>query len=207
MGVKLREIDTVAVGRFNPHIVSPQWLVKEGVISSAVTVETKIAISNRTVAFRFTTGHLSWQVDYGRLVVSTETTSDTAAIVAKVVQKLPHTPLTAIGNNFRYGCNSADWKGRLPKLDDVGADQLVQYGEVQTVSWNASINRPDGSTVNVEVSVDPTELPSPMLTVSVNYHRQVGNAEDLVAAAQRFEEDQRASATFLESLLREKVEQ
>jgi hypothetical protein len=207
MGIKLYGIDTVVLGRFNPHIISPPWLVEENVIAEGETVEAEFAVVGRTVAFRFKTGDLTWRVDYERLNISTEKISDTAAIAAKVVKKLPHTPLTAIGNNFRYRCNLSQWKGRLPTLDDVGLDQLKEYGDVQSVGWKASVSWPDGVTVNTEVNLEPTESLSPMLTVNVNYHRQANSAVDLIAAAQRFEEDRKASATFLESLLREKAEQ
>ena len=208
MGVKLYEIDTVVLGRFNPHIISPPWLAKEAIIAEQEPVEAEIALMGRTVAFRFKTGDLTWQVDYTRLIISTEKISDTAAMAAKVVEKLPHTPLTAIGNNFRYRCSLSQWKGRLPKLDDVGFDQLKRYGEVQSVGWKASVRHSDGMTVNTDVSLEPTaESLSPMLTVNINYHRQVQSAADLIAAAHRFDEDRKASVTFLESLLREKAEQ
>ena len=193
------------IGRFNPHIISPPWLAQEGIIAKDETVEAEISVAGRTVAFRFKTGGFTWQVDYNQLIISTEKISDTAAIAAKVVERLRHTPLTAIGNNFRY--RSSEWKGRLPKLDDIGLDELKEYGDVQSVSWKASVSRPDGVTVNTEVSVEPTESLSPMLTANVNYHREVNSAEGLITAAQRFNEDRKASAAFLESLLREKVEQ
>ncbi|MHB1036792.1 MAG: hypothetical protein ACYC35_20300 [Pirellulales bacterium] len=194
------------LGRFNPYIIHPEWLTKEGIIAEGEAVEAEIAIGGREVAFRFKTGDFAWKVDYSRLIVSTEKNGDTAAIVAKVVEKLPHTPLMAIGNNFRYRCNRSKWTGRLPTLDDIGPDQLRAYGDVQSVGWKASVTQSGGVTLNTEVSLDLTEPVSPMLTVNVNYHRPVSSATELIAAAQRFAEDQKASVTFLESLLREKVE-
>ena len=207
MGVKLCKIDTVVIGRFNPHIISPPWLADQTIIAKEETIEAEMAVAGRTVVFRFKTGDLTWQVDYNRLIISTEKISDTAAIAAQVVERLPHTPLAAIGNNFCYRCSLSQWKGRLPKLDDVGFDQLKEYGDVQSVGWKASVGHPDGVTVNTEVSLEPTESLSPLLTVNVNYHREVNGAAELIAAAQRFGEDQKAGATFLESLLREKAEQ
>jgi len=206
MGATLYEIDTVVVGRFNPHIISPPWLAKESIIATGETVQAEIAVAGKAIAFRFRTGDLTWQVDFNRLMISAEKLLDTATIAAKVVEKLPHTPLTAIGSNFRYRCNLSQWKGRLPKLDDVGVDQLKEYGDVQSVGWKASINRPDGATLNVEVSLEPGQSLSPMLTANVNCHRQVNDAKMLIAAAQRFEDDRQSSATLIESLLREKVE-
>ena len=119
MGVTLYEIDTVVLGRFNPHIISPPWLAQEKIIVEGETVEAEIAVAGRAVAFRFKTGDLAWHVDYNQLIISTEKIADTAAIAAKVVEKLPHTPLAAIGSNFRYRCGLSEWKGRLPKLNDV----------------------------------------------------------------------------------------
>jgi len=206
MGVKLDAIDTVVAGRFNPHIISPPWLAKEGIIAEGETVEAQIGVVGRAVVFRFKTGDFIWQVDYNRLVVSAEKIADTASVVAKVIEKLPHTPITAFGNNFHYSCNLSEWKGCLPRLENVGMDQLKEYGDVQSMGWKASISQADSVTVNVEMSIEPTESP-PKVSVNLNYHRQVNAAADLVTAAQRFEEDRKASATLLESLLREKVEQ
>ncbi len=207
MALKLHEIDTVVLGRFNPHIICPPWLAKQKIIAEEETGEAEIAITGRAIALRFKTGDLTWQVDSNRLNISSEKISDTAAIAAKVVKKLPHTPLNAIGNNFRYQCSLSDWDGRLPKLDDVGFDQLGKYGDVQSVGWKASISQSDGVTVNTEMTLEPTELPSPMLTVNVNYHRQVNDAGELIAAAKEFQKDQQASAAFIESLLHERIEQ
>ena len=207
MGFKLFAVHTVAAGAFNPQIISPPWLLKEQVIAEPKPVEVQFAQVGRAFAFRFKIGDLAWQVDFMQLVVSSENVStDTAAVIAKVVEKLPHTPLTAIGNNFLYRCNLSHWQGRLPKLDDLGFDDLKEYGDVQSVGWRASVSRPDGVTVNTEVSLEPTESLSRLLTVNVNYHRQVSSAPELVAATQRFAEDRKGSATFLESLLREKAE-
>ena len=180
--------------RFNPQIISPPWLLKEQVIAEPKPVEVQFAQVGRAFAFRFKIGDLAWQVDFMQLVVSSENvSSDTAAVVAKVVEKLPHTPLTAIGNNFHYRCNLSQWQGRLPRLGDLGFDELKTYGDVQAVGWRASVGRPDGATVNTEVSFEPTESLSPLLTVNVNYHRQVSSAAELIAAARRFEEDRKGS--------------
>ncbi len=207
MGLKLFEIDTIVIGRFNPHIISPPWLIKEKVIAEGGTVGAELALAGRAMAFRFNTGDFTWQVDYNRLIVTTEKIGDTAAIAAKVIEKLPHTPLTAIGSNFRYRCSLSQWDGRLPKLDGIGFDELKEYGDVQSVGWKASVSQPDGVTVNAEVNLEPGESLSPVLIVNVNYHRQVSDAPALVAAAQRFENDRKASEAFLESLLLAKVEQ
>ena len=195
MGFKLFAVHTVAAGEFNPQIISPPWLLKEQVIAEPKPVEVQLAQVGRAFAFRFKIGDLAWQVDFMQLVVSSENVnSDTAAVVAKVVEKLPHTPLTAIGNNFHYRSNLSQWQGRLPKLNDLGFDDLKTYGDVQSLGWRASVVRPDGVTVNTDVSLEPTESASPQLTVNVNYHRQVGSAPELIAAARRFAEDRKVSA-------------
>jgi hypothetical protein len=205
MGARLYETDTVVLGRFNPHIIGPPWLAKEAVIAEGETVEAEMAVVPRGVVFRFKTGDLTWHVDFNQLVISTDKASDTAAVAAKVVEKLPHTPLTAFGNNFHYRCSLSQWTGRLPTLGDLGVEQLKEFGEVQSVGWKASIRRPDDVTVNVEVGIEPTGSLSPMLTANVNYHRQVDGAAAFIAGARLFEEDRKASASFLESLLREKT--
>ena len=164
-------------------------------------------MAGRAIAFRFKTGDFSWLVDYNRLVISTEKSVDTAAIAAKVVEKLPHTPLTAIGNNFRFRSSLSQWKGRLPRLDDFGFDKLNGHGDVQSVSWKGSISRADGVMVNTEVIVEPAQSLSPTVSVNVNCHREADDVDSVIAAANKFEEDRKSITAFLETLLREKVEQ
>jgi hypothetical protein len=206
MGVNLVEISTVVIGRFNPQIIAPPWLAKEGIISGEGEIEIKL--TGRAVAFQFKTGEFTWQVDYNRLSITTDKPKNTAALATKVVEKLPHTPLTAFGNNFRYQCSQPQWKGRLPKLDGIGMEQLKAFGDVQSVGWSASIGQAEGVTINVQVTLEPTESLSPtMVTVNLNYHRQVSDAAAFISASQEFESDRRASASFLEKLLGDKVEQ
>lgn len=206
MSVKLHDIDAVVIGRFNPHIITPPWLVKEQIIADGQPVEAKIAIAGRTIAFQFATGEYTWNVDYNRLIVGTaKPNGNVAAIVAKVVEKLPHTPLTAFGNNFRYGCSLTNWKGRLPKLNEAGPDNLKTYGEVHEVAWKASFGYSDNLTVNVQLNLELTK-PSPSVSVSFNFHRQVANAAALIDAANQFDDDRKRCEELLNSLLQEKAQ-
>jgi hypothetical protein len=202
MSVRLYQIDTVVIGHFNPHIISPPWLANQGIIGEGSIVEAKVAIAGRAVAFQFKIGEILWQVDFNRLILSAERKVNTAEIVAKVLSNLPHTPVTAIGNNFRFQCNLSQWKGRVPKLGDVGFEQLRdQVEEVQSVAWKASIGKPDGLTINTEVTLEPSKSLSPMLTVNFNFHRDAPDAQSVIDASTHFEEDERASAALFESLL------
>lgn len=60
--------------------------------------------------------------------------------------------------------------------------------------------------MNAELNLEPTQSLSPLVTVSLNYHRQAGDAAAVIAAAQLFAEDRKASEKLIESLFREKVE-
>jgi hypothetical protein len=146
-----------------------------------------IAVVDRDVAFRFKTGELMWQVDYSRLVISTDKISDTSALAAKVVEKLPHTPVSAMGNNFCFRCDFSQWRGRLPQLGDVSIEALKEHGAVQAVGWRASISQKENLTVTADMTVEPADPAS--VIVNVNYHRPVNDAEAVVVAARSFQED------------------
>lgn len=204
MGVRLFQVDTVVLGRFNPHIISPPWLAKEKIVE-AESVQVSIAVVDRDVAFRFKTGDLTWQVDYSRLVISTDKISDTSALAAKVVQKLYHTPVSAMGNNFCFRCELSQWRGRLPQLGNVNIDALKGYGPVQVVGWRASISQEESLIVTADMTVEPADPAS--VIVNVNYHRPVNDAEAVVVAARSFQEDLDSSKKFLDTLFGQKVEQ
>ena len=205
MGVRLFQVDTVVLGRFNPHIITPPWLAKEEIVDEAESVEVSIAMADRAVAFRFKTGELMWQVGYSQLVISTAKISDTSALAAKVVEKLHHTPVSAMGNNFRFRCDFSQWRGRLPQLGDVSIEALKEYGPVQAVGWKASISQNENLIVNAEMTVEPADLAS--VIVNINYHRPVNDAEAVVVAARSFQEDLDSSKTFLDTIFGQKVEQ
>lgn len=206
MGLRHQQTDTVVIGRFNPHIITPDWLRKVGISRPGEDVSPNVQLSAKAIILRFDVGEYTWSVDAGRLVISTETSGNTAEKAAAVLNLLPHTPVTAVGSNFRYRCNVSEWRGRLPKLDDVGMEGLADEGEVRELTWKASVKKANGVILNAQVSVEPAASLQPDVVVSVNCHREVSEASEVASIAAQFSHDRDVAIQFIETVFRERVE-
>lgn len=201
MAAKLERVDSVVVGHFNPHIISPEWLLQHKVVDKVALVKMRVKIADRRAAFNFSIAGLTWRVDDSRLVVEGGPDDNPAAMISRVVEILLHTPLTAIGNNFRYSCPHADWGGGAPRLGTLGTKELGQWGDVKSVGWHGSVMREGGDLVHIEVTEDETTL-----RVSFNFHRAVKDLAGIKQAAERFSADRDMSRTLLGVLVAAKAQ-
>ncbi len=193
MALTLELAQTVAVGPFNPHIITPGWLVRWNVLPDQ-EVNIRMAAVTDGAAFRF--GRLEWQVDPRRLMVSSQTMDDDCGhYVSEVLRLLPHTPVRAVGHNFHFGGSLEDWGERpLPVLGQRSFEGLDQAEEVR---WMGVFRRGD---VRIEMTLGRS--PSTVV-VLFNFHRNTEphNIEQAQAAAQLFRQDYEASRTMLRDLL------
>lgn len=196
MALTLELAQTVAVGPFNPHIITPEWLVKWNVVPDQ-EAEFRLGVLADGAAFRF--GKVEWQVDDRRLMVSTPTfTDDCGALVAKVLDLLPHTPVRAVGHNFHFLCKSRQEWGNSP-LPALGEKDLGEVPQLEQSRWTG-IFRHDG--VRVELTVVDAE---DGVVVLLNHHRVTNNIDDAKAAAQQFRQDCEVSLGLLRDLLNQEI--
>lgn len=205
MGLRHQQTDTVVIGRFNPHIITPDWLRKVGISRPGEDVSPDLHVSAKSVVLRFKIGEFTWAVDSSRLVISTETPGNTAEKAADVLRQLPHTPVTAIGTNFRYRCTISGWRGRVPKLDEMGYTELGREGEVRELTWKASIKKAS-VIVNAQVDIESSGGLVPDVVVSINCHREIGDASEVNDVALQFKSDRAIALEFIHNVLREEVE-
>jgi hypothetical protein len=203
MAAKLFQADTVVVGRFNPHIITPDWVTREGIVDSD-KVQLVFGLSGRELIFQFKTREFDWRVDYGRLVVATnDPSADPAAKVAEVIEKLPHTPLSALGNNFRFRSPLQVWSAGLPCLGkNLGFQELGSQGKVLEVSWSFKVEKEAALVLGVTLEQTADEV-----HVNMNLHRAVTDKDQAIAAARRFSDDRKVSRELLVSLIGEKAEE
>lgn len=200
MASTLFQVDTVVLGRFNPHIITPEWLKREGILDTDFG-EVLAVMTGKEVAFEFKTGQYRWHVDYGRLVIASEAaTADPASLAARVIERLPHTPLTALGNNFHYRSPANRWSGGLPTLGKLGFAMLGAQGRVLQVTWGFKIECQPGKLIGLT-----TEQTEETVQVHVNFHNEVADKEQAIAAANRFAEDKKAGQLLLSETIGESV--
>lgn len=104
MVFRFKKSACVVVGTFNMYIIQPPWLAKIGVIPKG----TQVGISAKLdePGFRFsvlTKPSTHWMVSPSRIDLESDSwEEDCGAPIAKVLERLPETPLKGIGLNFIY---------------------------------------------------------------------------------------------------------
>lgn len=184
MPITLQSLDVVVAGRFNPHIITPEWLKKVQICQASAEVEMSFEVGSDGPAFAFEVDSLKWQVSNARLRISTASPNrNPARQAAKVLQVLLHTPIAAIGHNCTYRCDREKWQGRTPALGDTGWDELGIYGAPQGTTWSCSLELA-GAVLNLKL-----EQTQYSVEVSTNLHRNVSEVEQVIEAADGFEDD------------------
>lgn len=171
--VTLELAQTVAVGAFNPYVITPGWLVKYRVCTRDEEVNVRMVPLGEGASFVF--GQVEWQVDGQRLSVSSaQPAVDCGSMVSQVLELLPHTPVRAVGHNFHFTAPKAQWGPRpSPKLGDRRMEDL---DGVEQVRWSGIFRRNDARLeVTLAYEVD-------LVAVFFNYHRNM-DLEQASAAA------------------------
>jgi hypothetical protein len=193
---------TVAIGAFNPFLISPDWLVKYKVCPDAV-VDLRLVAIGGGASFRL--GRVLWEVDNQRLVVSSsEPGLDCGEMVSRVLTLLPHTPVRAVGHNFHFSAARDQWGDRPSPA--LGGKGLEDFDSIKQVRWVGLFQRDE---VRIEVTL---AYEADAVAVLFNHHRnmdleQTRRAEtandqiaQAMAAANRFGCDSRASCELLRTL-------
>lgn len=201
MALNLQLAQTVAVGPFNPYIITPNWLVRWNVLREQ-DVNIRVAPLIDGAAFRF--DRLEWQVDPRRLIVSSETLNDnqghnTGYYVCQVLSLLPHTPVQAVGHNFHFASSLDDWGSRpLPMLGQHSLEDLEQAEEVR---WTGLFQREQ---VRVQMTIGRSHKE---IVVLFNFHHKTDPQaiEPAQEAARLFLSDYESSKKMLRQLLSQEV--
>jgi hypothetical protein len=178
----LEQAQTVAIGAFNPYVITPGWLVKYGICTRDGEVNIRMVPLGEGATFEF--GPVQWQVDGQRLSVSSADRSiDCGQLVSRVLTLLPHTPVQAMGHNFQFTATKAEWGARPePRLGKKGLEELEGAEQVR---WSGVFRREDA---RLEVTLAHE---SGLVAVLFNFHRNM-NLE--IASAAPTPEEQIAQA-------------
>ncbi len=197
MALTLELAQTVALGPFNPFIITPEWLVRTEILPR--DGEIRFGLVSEGAGFEFL--GVRWEIDLSRLVVSS-TKYDCGDLVAKVLDQLLHTPVRGVGNNFQFTCDPDSWgQGPLPTLGGKSQVELAKLVPLEQTRWSGVFRRED---VRIDVTlVSGNEI----LTVLINHHRDTDprNYKTAIAAARQFVHDRKVSEELLRSLLSQEV--
>jgi hypothetical protein len=182
----------VVVGTFNMYILHPQWLLKNNILENPA--DTGFEINLARPGFRFRFESLTISVSPDRLAIETQDpAADCGKTIAAILEKLPHTPLFALGNNAQYRADTAeaaelsqpirDW----PRIESpMPASAVVQR------TFHVGIKRAERENVNLQIAIKENSL-----ELISNVHVDLTGSElpsvPAVAAANRFFEDRQES--------------
>ena len=171
--VQLIDSNIVLVGGFNPHIIEPMWLSRNDVVAEkSDEFETEIQFGpGAPHLMRFTLDGLRWEVALDRLLVGSDEARSPAEWLSRLLDMLPHTPLRAVGINFKLRCDRVDWPIELPSLpNQTAADPLI--GEIVTSSAVTHGRLEDETQLKLVLTASGSEV-----VLHGNFHRGVENTE------------------------------
>ena len=196
MALTLELAQTVAVGPFNSHIITPEWLVRCNVLPEQ-EIQIRFGTIGDGTAFRF--GKIEWQVNSRRLMVSTSTlTEDCGDLVAKVLELLPHTPVRAVGHNFHFLCNSRE-EWRSSPVPALGTKEFGDFTDLVQSRWTGIFQK---SGVRIELTIGYAD---DGVVVLLNHHRITNTIEEAQEAARQFRRDLDVSRAYLGDLLKQEL--
>lgn len=190
MSAAPHKLSFVVVGQFNQAILVPSWLAKHGLIGSGGRTQVFIEGGGETKLRHHADG-LDWHVERGRLIVEVIVTesadSAVSAIVsfaAGILQKLPHTPVLAVGFNVLFELAPApETTAGALGLADVAAALGAQP---LTSSARFSCQMGDGTIVNVDMGHVPIlGAPATEQIARYNFQRTALSIDEAMAAIRR----------------------
>jgi hypothetical protein len=185
MPVRQLNENAVVVGRFNPFIINPEWLVRQKICAAGeVRLQLDLKPAEQQGTVKFIIDGFEWDVTPTRLrIESGRTGRNPSELAVKVLVELRHTPLTGIGHNFVFLGKQSAWRVGRPKLGDLDWSALQSIGKPTQVACNATITC-DGFTLTARMEDQGDEI-----QIHLNIHREIRSVEELQAAAERYAQD------------------
>lgn len=189
----------VLAGSWNLAILNPDWFAKE--IFGVAEIQVELVVENLKVQMKYTSGNVVVvpqpdQIIFGARHANAESLSAIEAAALKVLDRLPVTPLSAIGVNFTY--LETEVPGALAALFDIDDSHKLADNNIEIKG--RSIAREldhSGRTINYAMR----QGTNGDVTFSFNFHTDVANAGQAVIALQnKTIEDERFCQHLLSKL-------
>lgn len=174
MTPKVEGWTVVLAGYWNPAIFSPEWVI--GRLTQAQEVGVEVAIAPAP-ALRLTFDGLHLRVGQRRLVLGMNVPDPPSLqrmrlVVQRILNDLPHTPVSAIGVNFQFVQREPD--AALLRLFDVqDHGPLADAGLVLRETTIQRRFESEGLTLNLQLGIGDEAL-----MFNFNFHHASANAAD-----------------------------
>lgn len=197
MAFELAGRNCLVVGEFNQAIVRPNWLVKNGIMKDG---EVQHVLSDHPSLMRtFRFGGYEWHIGADRLSLNATvpTEGDPGAVLSRLLEVLPHTPVSGLGQNFLFQSPTVS-EALIPHLGKLSPDRFARKFEHEAaLSSQAIFSLPtrDEYRLQIKVIVEPDKH-----TIDLNFHFAVKDAEAAIQAAKRSEEFRSTAERVIEAL-------
>jgi hypothetical protein len=187
----------VVVGTFNMYILHPEWLARHEIIERGMEVGIETNLAQPGFRFQFSKLKAVWSVAPNRVVIETrDAQMDCGALVGKVLDALPHTPLFGLGNNAVYEADLSEMQALAPAVHHFPWPKSPNEGEtVAQKTFHVAVKRAEHEVTNLQMA-----LTEKTIELSCNVHTELKDraaaSAVAVAAAKRFFEDRTYSKTL-----------
>ncbi len=139
----IKELSIVLIGKFNPSIIHPQWLVRKDLIRSGEAEDAKIKVNHPEIS-DFDLSSCTIQVTHDRFMISS--TQETyfksmMELIKNILELLPECPVLQAGINLHHHY----------KFDDK--EQYIKFGHIIVPKddlWNKIVKNPGLTKVTIE---------------------------------------------------------
>lgn len=201
MPFTLHRSNSIAVGSFNIYVFQPIFIGQIAGVPEGTRFDMEADFSRPGFKATFADSALEFYVRPDRVMIETVTGgTDCGAVLSRVLDRLPWTPIEALGHNFVFWSNRSECDGMLENAS-FPFFSSEDEGKVHR-TWHAAINI--GSVVyNLQVSQQPDKC-----ELSANAHLPSKNlgrdARDLFS--KRFLETRQEAIDLLRTHFRATIE-
>ena len=172
--IELQEHSIVAVGALNPAIFQPAWFAAESLITPAEAKAARVqVISPQATAFQ-----MDWftvQVLQNQLSLATENEAfyrHLVDLVAASFSRLIHTPVTALGINYRCHfrlASAEDWQHLSNELTPKHRwSKLLESPDMRSLTMAGP--RAEGPKGHLQITLEPSVRVQHGIFVAINNH-------------------------------------
>lgn len=173
----LTDSNIVLLGGFNPNIIQPLWLSRYDVVrEKGEEFKTEIQFGPATPqVMTFQLDGFRWEVSLDRVLIGSGEARSPAEWLIRLLDLLPHTPIRAVGVNFRLRSERSDWPLEVPKLpNQESAASLI--GEIAASTAVTRGRLEDHTQVNLTLNATSDEV-----VLDANLHRGVKHSKEVSA--------------------------
>ena len=190
----------VIIGKWNQAILTHEWILKE-FPGNFKQKETPIEYSFDINAFRFTIDNILIQPTSRSLILFAEKLEEKlykkiSGLASGIVDKLPHTPIIAIGHNIAYYSKKVNFFN-YSKLDDLQEEykKKITTGVINSQQIKHSIEFED-HVLNLSFNINRKKC-----FIDFNYHYPIKSISNKTEIINKFKENIIHSKSLLKELM------